>query len=591
MSPTIIVEKEKLLPLSYQNEPSKPRSLLKIAAHYTVLLVSICTLFYFLGFLQFPELTYPGEDTLNEADLCPQPPALTPSVHADLWQDLGKTYQTDEFVTRATNWLGGAVQVPTQSYDKMGPIDEDERWKAFVPFHEYLLVSFPQVHATLSLAKVNTYGLVYEWTGSDTSLKPLLLAGHQDVVPVNPDTVDEWTHPPFSGHYDGKDLWGRGSSDDKNGLIGILSTIEVLLEKGFKPNRSVVLAFGFDEEASGLYGARSIAGYLLETYGTDSFAMLVDEGGDYMEEYGSVIATVGTAEKGYFDVRVEVESPGGHSSVPPEHTTIGILASLVAHIEKHPYEAHLGRGTPMYQKALCLAAHAPDISLSLRKYLKKAPKSDKALRHAEKILFEDRLFKALVQTTQAVDLIQGGVKTNALPESAWAVVNHRIATDSSVSAVQEHDSELLFGLAQEFNLSFSAFGKQISEDGAPSYGKLALNDAFGASLAPAPITPTGDAAAFQLLAGTVKATYDAHRGLVGSDGVVVSPGHMSGNTDTRYYWQLTPHIFRYNHHFTGKTSLFKDIHTVNEFIEVDAYIEMLKFFTTLILNADESTSL
>jgi len=24
-----------------------------------------------------------------------------------------------------------------------------------------------------------------------------------DVVPVNPDTVDEWKYPPFSGHYDG----------------------------------------------------------------------------------------------------------------------------------------------------------------------------------------------------------------------------------------------------------------------------------------------------------------------------------------------------------------------------------------------------
>lgn len=42
--------------------------------------------------------------------------------------------------------------------------------------------------------------------------------------------------------------------------------------------------------------------------------------GDYMEEYGQVVATVGTAEKGYLDVRVAVESPGGHSSVPPSHT-------------------------------------------------------------------------------------------------------------------------------------------------------------------------------------------------------------------------------------------------------------------------------
>ncbi len=48
--------------------------------------------------------------------------------------------------------------------------------------------------------------------------------------------------------------------------------------------------------------------------------MLVDEGGDYMNEYGVAVATVGTAEKGYLDARVEVTAPGGHSSVPPAHT-------------------------------------------------------------------------------------------------------------------------------------------------------------------------------------------------------------------------------------------------------------------------------
>lgn len=134
-------------------------------------------------------------------------------------------------------------------------------------------------HATLALTKVNTHGLVFEWKGSNESLKPLLLMGHQDVVPVNPDTVSEWTHPPFSGHFDGKLLWGRGSSDDKNGLIGVLSTVETLIENGFKPTRSIVLSFGFDEEASGLQGASQLAEHLLEKYGENAFALLVDEGG------------------------------------------------------------------------------------------------------------------------------------------------------------------------------------------------------------------------------------------------------------------------------------------------------------------------
>ena len=83
----------------------------------------------------------------------------------------------------------------------------------------------------------------------------------------------------------------------------------------------------------------------------------------------------------------------------------------------------------MYQKTQCLAAYAPKLPKSVRKAIKKSVKSDKALKEAEKALFTNIGFKALVGTTQAIDLIGGGVKTNALPESAWAVINHRIATD------------------------------------------------------------------------------------------------------------------------------------------------------------------
>ncbi|KAI0072680.1 carboxypeptidase S [Panus rudis PR-1116 ss-1] len=604
MAPTIVVEKDGLLPstIVYDSEyqhvyegssnskKSKSFSPLRATVYLALSLLATCIALSFFEF-KLPELAFPGdlEVGTGSADLCPQPPALEPSKHAELWSSLNETYGTEEYVKRAVDWLAGAIRIPTESYDKMGPVGEDPRWEAFGPFHDYLLSAFPNVHATLAQTKVNTYGLVYEWKGSDASLKPLLLTAHQDVVPVNPDTVDEWTHPPYSGHYDGKLLWGRGTSDDKNGLIGVLSTVETLIENGFKPTRSIVLAFGFDEEASGLHGASTLATHLLKTYGENAFAFLVDEGGDYMNEFGKTYATPGIAEKGYLDVRVEVESPGGHSSVPPSHTTIGILSALLVKYEENPYTPRIGRGTPMYIKAQCLAVHAPELPSDLRKALKNSVKSDKALRKAEEILFEDRMFKALVGTTQAIDLISGGVKTNALPESAWAVVNHRIATDSSLDEVQEHDTNLLKDIAAEFNLSYTAFGKDITDEDAPSYGKLTLSDAWGAGLAPAPITPTGkDAAPFQLLAGTIKATYNAHRG--GKD-VIVSPGIMSGNTDTRYYWKLTPHIFRYNHHYTGDTSLFKDIHTVNEFIEVDAYIEMIKFFTILILNADESTSL
>jgi hypothetical protein len=44
---------------------------------------------------------------------------------------------------------------------------------------------------------------------------------------------------------------------------------------------------------------------------------------------------------GYFDVRIIVETSGGHSSVPPDHTGIGILSQVISAIEAAPYEPEL----------------------------------------------------------------------------------------------------------------------------------------------------------------------------------------------------------------------------------------------------------
>ncbi|KAI0058987.1 carboxypeptidase S [Artomyces pyxidatus] len=521
--------------------------------------------------------------------LCPQVDALYPSRNGELWKNLGKTFDTDAFKGRAIDWLGGAVRIPTESYDKMGPVGEDVRWEAFQPFHDYLLQAFPLVHTTLTLTKVNTYGLIYEWKGTNDTYKPLLLAAHQDVVPVDPTTVGEWTHPPYSGYYDGERLWGRGSSDDKSGLIGILSSVESLLENAFFPTRTVVLAFGFDEETSGLHGAATLAPALLSLYGENGYSLLVDEGGGFMEQHGSVLAVPAIAEKGYMDVRLTVSSPGGHSSLPPPHTSIGILSRLLVEFENNPFDVHLERDTPVYAMVQCMAAHTKDMPARLRKAIKASPHSKKALRRAEKELFQDPAVKSLVGTTQAIDLVQGGVKTNALPEEAWAVVNHRVATQSTLSAVQERDTELLKSLAHKFNLTYTAFGSSISTQEAPAYGTLTLADAWGAALEPAPITPT-DAVPYRILSGTIKATYNAQRGLEG-DNIIISPGIMSGNTDTRYYWKLTPHIIRYNHNNAGKDKLLSGVHTVNEFIGVVDFVEMIRFFTTLILNVDEAADL
>ncbi|KAJ7623331.1 hypothetical protein FB45DRAFT_925310 [Roridomyces roridus] len=524
---------------------------------------------------------------------CSQVAPVTPERNAELLGKFSDVIGTPDFKTKAIDWLAGAVQVPTEVFDAMPDPGQDSRWEAFGPFHDYLLNAFPLVHSTLSLTKVNTYGLLFEWTGSDSSLKPILLAGHQDVVPVEPKTYADWTHPPYSGYYDGEFIWGRGSSDDKSGLIGIMTSIETLIGLDFKPTRTVVLAFGFDEEASGRHGAGALGEAMRDIYGDNHpFALIVDEGGGFAESYGTVVATPAVAEKGYLDVHVEVTSPGGHSSIPPEHTTIGILAALLVEYDNNPHPFELSRESIPYNTLQCLAEHGATMPKSFKKLIQHSAHSKHALRKLQDVLHEDKAYRSLIGTTQAIDIIQGGVKSNALPEQAYALVNHRISTQSSVAEVQAHDTALLKDLATKFNLTFTAFGTKLTEP--PAYGTLEIKDAYGTALAPAPVSPIrGEGSeAYQLLSGTIKSTFSAHRaGLAGPKEVIVAPGMSTGNTDTRYYWQLSRSIFRYNHKNTiGADNRLRGVHTVNEAMSAEALLEMIRFFSTLILNADESTT-
>ncbi|KAJ7666310.1 hypothetical protein B0H17DRAFT_1090112 [Mycena rosella] len=531
-----------------------------------------------------------------DAETCPQANILLPERNAGVWDAVREQTGSAAFKTRAIDWLAGAVRIATESYDDMQPVGVDPRWDIFTEFHAYLAQSFPLVHERLDLRKVNTYGLLYEWTGSDASLKPVLLAAHQDVVPVEPSTIGSWAHPPYSGHFDGSRIWGRGTADDKNGLVGILAALEALLENGFGPTRTFVVAVGFDEEVSGPQGAAELAKALLSTYGEDSFAFIIDEGAGLIEMFGIVAAFPGVAEKGYIDVVVEVTAPGGHSSIPPAHTSIGILAALLVQYEENPSKLQLSRESTPYRTFQCLAQYGTTMSPETKRIIKDSAHSDAALAAFEAILAKDKLYRSQIGTTTAIDVIRGGVKSNALPEQASAIVNHRILAESSVGAVRAHDTALLRPLAERFNLTYTAFGVALSEPGVSSSGTLTLADTY--ALEPAPVTPTGaDSAPYQVLAGSIMAAYSTRRAANGdsdNNPIAVVPSTMSGNTDTRYYWQLSRHIFRYGHGNSagrGPEDALGNMHTVNESIDADDFVEIIRFFGTLILNADESTVL
>jgi Gly-Xaa carboxypeptidase len=346
---------------------------------------------------------------------------------------------------------------------------------------DYLNKTFPRVYETLSLEKVNTHGIVLTWEGSDSSLKPTLFTGHVDVVPVEPETLDNWTHPPFEGHYDGTYLWGRGSVDDKHAVSAALEAVSLLIEKQFIPRRTLILAFGFDEESKGRNGAGHISAHLAKKYGKDGIAVLVDEGGLGIGEIYGIpnVASPATGEKGYVDVKFSLTTPGGHSSIPPDHTSIGIVSQLVNSLEAHPFSPLLPLESPVFSLLSCAAEHG-QLPSSLKKDIKRGARTDKKGNKARESAANE-MYKLgggaryLVTTSQAVDIIKAGVKVNALPEAVELTVNHRVAVGSEI---QVRPFRRLHELFSRYIASFSALTD--SHDHRPS--KIISHDLFSRSL-------------------------------------------------------------------------------------------------------------
>jgi len=183
---------------------------------------------------------------------CPAQPA--PRVVGDDWEPA----KDEEYAKLAASRLSAAVKLHTVSYDDLPADAKDPRFDDHYAFADWMEKTYPSVYAGLEHEMVNTHAHLFTWKGSKSDQTPIMLMAHEDTVPVNPSTEDQWTYPPWSGEIThdaspdtpGTWIWGRGSSDCKNSLTGILGAVEKLLSEGYTPERDVLIAYGFDEEVS-----------------------------------------------------------------------------------------------------------------------------------------------------------------------------------------------------------------------------------------------------------------------------------------------------------------------------------------------------
>jgi carboxypeptidase PM20D1 len=412
-------------------------------------------------------------------------------------------------------------------------------------FHAFLAKSFPRVHAQLTKEIVNDHSLLYTWKGKDDRLKPILLMAHMDVVPVDPATEKSWTHAPFSGQVADGYVWGRGTMDDKASVLGILEAVERLLADGFQPQRTVYLAFGHDEEIGGNDGAAKIAELLRSRRIELDFVL--DEGMNILsgviDGISAPVALIGIAEKGYLSLRLTVETPGGHSSIPPADTAIGMVSRALQKLETAPFPANLRGPTRQMFEFLGPEMAWPRKSALANLWLFEP--------FVTKQLTGSPLTNAIVRTTLAPTIFHAGVKENVLPTHAEAVINLRILPGETIRGTTEQVRTTI----HDARIKITPLPLQMEPSGVSEIAS----------------------AGFKTLQRTIGET---------APEVIVAPALLVAATDSRYYAALTKNIFR----FLPMTLTRKDTeryHGIDERISIADYLRCVRFYAQLVRNADQ----
>jgi carboxypeptidase PM20D1 len=423
--------------------------------------------------------------------------------------------------------LSKGIQYKTISFSEDAIPDST----AFFGFHRFLEETFPLTHTNLTLEKISTYSLLYTWEGSDASKKPIILMSHQDVVPVDLPTLNDWEARPFEGKISKTDIIGRGTMDDKGTLIGLLEAVEKLLEESFVPSQTIYLAFGHDEEVGGVNGAAEIAKHL-KAKGVHA-AMTLDEGGFLAEDLvlgiDNPVAMVNLAEKGFASFRLIVETKGGHSSAPPSENTIGMLAQAIVDLENNQLPYKLVK--PIDYQFKYMGAELP--------FFKK-------LAFANPWLFKKPVLKALnAHTTTAPTIISGGVKNNVIPTVAEATINFRILPGESIESVKKH------------------IESSISD-------KIKV-EPVGFLTNPSPVSSI-DSEAYKTLEKTIRGMFPNS---------IVVPGLVGGGTDARYFYDISDDVYRFYPIRITPESMTR-FHGIDEKISKHNYKEIIEFSYHLI---------
>jgi acetylornithine deacetylase/succinyl-diaminopimelate desuccinylase-like protein len=271
-----------------------------------------------------------------------------------------------------------------------------------------------------SLAEVGIEAKIYESApkrcnvvarieGSNPDKPGLVVHGHIDVVPAN---AADWSVDPFAGEIKDGCIWGRGAVDMKNVDAMILAIVRDWAQRGYVPERDIVLAFFADEEAGMTFGSRWMTANHPEVFAGCSEAISEVGGFSVTVADGKRLYFIEAAQKGIHWMKLTAQGRAGHGSMMNDENALTALTEAVAKIGRYEWPQRYTKTVRDLFKEIARVTGKVYDEKDLRPLLKEIGSTA-------------RMIGATLQNTANPTMLEAGYKANVIPGTASAVIDGR----------------------------------------------------------------------------------------------------------------------------------------------------------------------
>jgi succinyl-diaminopimelate desuccinylase len=285
--------------------------------------------------------------------------------------------------------------------------------------------------------------------------KNLIYNGHMDVVP--PGSEEEWKFPPLSATVKRKRIYGRGSIDMKGGLAAIVIALKILKKLNLKLSGNLILNAVADEETGGFLGTKWLIENKLTQIKSD-FVVIAEPTGINPIGIGAIVG-----EKARLEIKIVTNGISSHAAIPfAGKNSIYMMSEIIQNLDK------LEESLPKIKPPMSLSELKDSFSIAF-------PSKE----IFEKILGEQPLLqniiKANLKLVWSLNMINGGIKSNVIPDSCEAIMDFRLLPGQTTKMVLEALGKVISNLG--YKIKDEPIGEpeeifvylEVLKDAVPSY--------------------------------------------------------------------------------------------------------------------------